>query len=69
MSRAPSTLSRAMRLPVWASNPAWTIAEFALEVPQQTSSSRSTTQAETWRRESSRAMAQPLTPAPTTTTS
>ena len=69
MSAAPSTLRRAMCEPVGASKPAWTMAEFAFEVPQQTSSSASMTQALTSRRESSRAMEQPETPAPTMATS
>ena len=40
----PSTLSFAFSVPGFASNPAWIMALLALEVPQQTSSSRSMTQ-------------------------
>ncbi len=69
MRAEPSTLSLAISVPGIASKPAWTMAEFALDVPQQTSSSASTTQAESESFASSRAMLQPLTPAPMTTTS
>ena len=69
MSDVPSTLRRAMSVPGWASKPAWTMAELARDVPQQTSSSASRTHARTSRRESSRAIAQPETPAPMMATS
>ena len=67
--RLPSTLKRAFRVPGSASKPAWTMAELALLVPVQTSSLRSTTQMRPLRRLSSRAMAQPMTPPPMTSTS
>ena len=69
MRRDPSKLRRAIRVPVAASKPACTIAELAFEVPQQTSSSASSTHALRRRRESSRAIAHPQTPAPMTMTS
>lgn len=69
MRRLPSTLNRAFRLPGRASKPAWTMAEFALEVPVHTSSPASSTPARSVYFVSSMAVAQPVTPAPTTSTS
>ena len=65
----PATFRRAFKVPGTASNPAWMIALFALEVPQHTSSSRSITQMSASYFDNSLAMAQPITPAPITATS
>ena len=65
----PSTLNRAMSEPGRASKPAWTMAEFALDVPVHTSSPASITAARSEYLPSSIAVAQPTTPAPTTRTS
>ena len=65
----PSTLNLALLEPGLASYPACTIPLFALEVPEQTSSSFSSTATDSSYLESSRATAEPTTPAPITTTS
>ena len=58
-----------MSVPVFASKPACTMAEFAFDVPAHTSSSASSTRKRPSRRLSSRAMEHPLTPAPITSAS
>ncbi len=65
----PCTFILAFMVPGSASNPAWTMAEFALLVPSHTSPARSSTRNRPSRRESSRAMALPVTPAPIITAS
>ena len=69
MALDPATFNFAIRLPAGASKPAWTMPLLALLVPQHTSSSFSRTRMSNANRDNSRAMAQPLTPAPTMTTS
>ena len=62
----PATFIFAFQVPGSASNPACTMAEFALLVPSHTSRARSTTRKLPFLRESSLATAAPTTPAPTT---
>ena len=65
----PSTLNLALLVPGLASCPACTIPLFALEVPEHTSSSFSSTATESSYLDSSLATAEPTTPAPIITTS
>ena len=67
--RLPSTFSFAFQVPGTASNPACTMALFALEVPEHTSSSFSTTAVLRLYLASSLAIADPVTPAPMIITS
>ena len=67
--RLPSTLNFALFVPGFASKPAWTMALLALDAPSATSLPASSTVTFTFQRVSSRATAQPTTPAPMTSTS